>query len=230
MVGALTRPSAGTSLSRLRRFPILVGLAAVGAVLFVPFLGAGAPSRLSIGGAMVFIILATGIAAVATWFGLKWSDDAGLPMPLLRAFETGTAPPRADKLAFVALGSGAVVGALGIVALRLAQVPTAPGSFLVRVASALFAAVTLESVLHLAIMSGVVRATGRVGVGIAASTLVYILFHLSTLGGQPMSVVALASIGNGIAGLVFGWLYARHGYESMVLGHLVAHAIAVGFA
>jgi hypothetical protein len=151
-------------------------------------------------------------------------------MPLLRALEAGTPPPNAGRLAGVALVSGIVVGALGLTALRLAQVPAAPGSFLVRVASALFAAVTLESVLHLAIMSGVVRATGRVGIGIAVSTVAYILFHLSTLGGQPMPVVLLASIGNGVAGLVFGWLYARHGYESMVLGHLVAHAIAVGFS
>ena len=217
-------------MSRVRRFMLLAGLAAFGAGLFVPFLGAGSATPLSPGTALVFVVLATAVAAVATWFGLGWADRAGLPMPLLRAFETGTAPPSASRMAVLALGSGVFVGGFGLMVLRLAQVPSAPGSFLVRTASALFAAVTLESVLHLAIMSGVVRATGRVGLGIALSTLAYILFHLMTLGGQPMSVVALATLGNGLAGLVFGWLYARHGYEAMVLAHLIAHAIAVGLA
>jgi hypothetical protein len=43
-------------------------------------------------------------------------------------------------------------------------------------------------------------------------------------------VIVLASVGNGIAGLVFGWLYARWGYESLLAAHLMAHAIAVGLA
>src|SRR5687768_5399836 len=137
-----------TTPPRLRRFVPLAGLAGFGAVLFVPFLGAGATS-LSVGSAFVFVVLATSVAALATWHGLGWADRAGLPMPLLRALEGGTPPPGAGQLAGVALLSGVLIGGLGITVLRLAQVPAAPGTFFVRVASALFAAVTLESVLHL---------------------------------------------------------------------------------
>jgi len=136
-----------------------------------PYPAAGGNTPLSLGTASVSGVLATGLSALATWYGLGWADRANLPMPLLRAFETGAVTPNAGRLAALALLSGVFVGGFGLAVLRLAQVPNAPGSFLIRVASALFAAVTLESVLHLAIMSGVVAATGRVGLGIAASTL-----------------------------------------------------------
>ncbi|MEO8451509.1 MAG: hypothetical protein ABI647_17075 [Gemmatimonadota bacterium] len=217
-------------LPRSRRFTLLAGLAALGAVLFVPFLQASAPGQLSTGFAVAFVGVATGVAALATWFGLAWADGAGLPMPLLRAFETRTAAPRMGRPIGWAVRGGAAFGIAGIAALRIAHIPGGSGSLPVKIGSALFAAVTLESVLHLAIMSGVVRATGRIWAGIAAATVAFILFHLSTLGGQPASVVALATIANGLGGLLFGLLYARHGFESLVVAHLIAHAITVGFA
>jgi len=126
--------------------------------------------------------------------------------------------------------SGAVLGLAGLMMLRLLHIPTGGGSLTVRIGSALFAAITLESVLHLAVMSGVVRATGRVNLGILVAALVYVGFHLATLGGQPTAVVAVATVGNGLGGLLFGWLYARDGYEYLVLAHLVAHATTVGLA
>ena len=213
-----------------RRFSLLVALSAVGALLFVPFLQADAPARLTAVFLVVFVCLTTAVAALASWVGLAWAERANLPMPLLRAFENRAALPRATSLVTWGLGCGVAVGGAGLAVLRLLDVPTSAASLSVRLGSAVFAAVTLESVLHLAIMSGAVRGSGRRDVGIAVATLAYMVFHLSTLGGQPASVIALASVGNGIAGLCFGWLYARQGYEALVLAHLTAHAIAVGLA
>jgi len=217
-------------LPRNRRFLLLGSLAALGAALFVPFLQAGAPTPLSGAVAGAFVLAATAVSAAATWVGLGWGDRAALPMPLLRSWETRS-PLQINRSALNrALVSGAVFGLAGLIMLRLVQIPTGGGSLPVRIGSALFAAITLESVLHLAVMSGVVRATGRVNLGIFVAALVYVGFHLATLGGQPAAIVAVATIGNGLGGLLFGWLYARDGYEYLVLAHLVAHATTVGFA
>jgi len=217
-------------LPRARRFVVLGGLAALGAALFVPFLQAGAPTPLSGAVAGAFVLAATAVSAVATWVGLGWGDRAALPMPLLRALEARTPLEISRSALSRALVSGAVLGLAGLMMLRLLHIPTGGGSLTVRIGSALFAAITLESVLHLAVMSGVVRATGRVNLGILVAALVYVGFHLATLGGQPTAVVAVATVGHGLGGLLFGWLYARDGYEYLVLAHLVAHATTVGLA
>ena len=215
---------------RQRRFVLLALLAVLGATLFVPFFLAGAPGPVSLSFPLSFVVAASLVASVATWFGLGWADGARLPMPLLRQYET-RAPIRVNRQAVLsAIASGVVVGVAGIIALRIAGVPGSAGSLLVKASSAFFAAITLESVLHLAIMSGVVRATRNVPLGIAVATVAYIGFHMFTLGGQPMNIVLTSVAGNGLAGLVFGWLYARFGYEYLIVSHFLAHVLAVGFA
>ena len=209
---------------------MLALLAVLGAILFVPFFLAGAPGPVSLAFPLSFVMAASVVAAAATWFGLGWADQASLPMPLLRQYESRTPIQVDGRAVLTALASGVVVGIAGIIALRVAGLPSSAGSVLVRAASAFFAAITLESVLHLAIMSGVVRATRRAALGIAVATVAYVGFHLLTLGGQPTAVVLASVAGNGLAGLVFGWLYARFGYEYLILSHFVAHVLAVGFA
>jgi len=212
-----------------RRFTLLGTLSVAGAVAFVPLLSASAPSPPP-AGLVAFVVVSSTISLIAGWLGLRWADQADLPMPLLRGFETGAlvAPTRASLARAAAIGLA--IGAMGIVAFRLARAPSGGGTLAARLASALFAAVTLELVLHLAVMSGVVRLTrGRVGTGILAAAAAYLAFHLSTLGGQPAGVIAAAIVGNGLAGLLFGWLYARDGFEYLIVAHLIAHATAVGF-
>ena len=216
--------------ARQRRFVLLALLAVLGATLFVPFFLAGAPGPVSGSFPLGFVVAASLVAAVATWLGLGWADQAALPMPLLRQYEARAAIQVDRKAVLTAVVAGVVVGVAGIIALRVANVPSSAGSFPVRAASAFFAAITLESVLHLAIMSVVVRATRNVTLGIAVATVAYIGFHMLTLGGQPATVVLTSIVGNGIAGLVFGWLYAKFGYEYLILAHFVAHVLAVGLA
>lgn len=214
----------------MRRFLLLTGFSGIGALLFVPFLQAGAPSALpafALGG---FAAVATTIAAVSTWFGLGWADRAMLPMPLLRAVE------RRSKLQFdrtaltYSIAGGAAFGLTGLVALRLLHLPSSAAAPSVRVGSAVFAAITLEVVIHLAVMSGVALATRRVILAIGISTVVYVVFHLATLGGQPIAVVTVVALVNGLGGLLFGSLYAFYGFEYLIMAHFVAHAITVGFA
>ena len=55
-------------------------------------------------------------------------------------------------------------------------------------------------------------------------------FRAAGVVGQPARVVALTEAGNGPAGLAFGWLSARDGFEYLVLAHAIGHVIAVGFS
>ena len=115
-------------------------------------------------------------------------------MPLLRAFEVGS-PLENLRLAIVwGTGSGVAVGLAAVAMLSAAHLPGSAASLAVRLGSALFAAITLESVLHLAFMSGVVGATGQRRLGIAVATVAYVLFHMATLGGQPPSAFPDASL------------------------------------
>lgn len=217
-------------MTRHRRAILLIALAALGAILFVPFLRAGAPAPISTTAAATFIAVATGVAAIATWLGLGWADRAGLPMPILRAFESGSRPPNATPGLAPALAVGIGIGLFGLALFAIFDLPSSPAPLAVRAGSAIFAAVTLEAVLHLAIMSGVVAATRSTTAGIVIATLAYIGFHLTSLGGQEATIILAATLGNGLAGVAFGWLYARYGYEYLVLAHLVAHVMTVGFA
>ncbi len=219
-------------MQRIRRFAFLTVLAGLGAILFVPFLRAGAPTPISTSAAAVFVAFATTIAAIATWLGLGWADRAELPMSMLRAFESKSRWPisTVGLSSAAAVGIGIGIGLFGLALFAIFDLPSSTASFAVRVGSALFAAVTLETVLHLAIMSGVVAATRSIRAGIVVSTAAYIGFHLMSLGGQESTIILAATIGNGAAGLLFGWLYARYGFEYLVLAHLMAHTITVGFA
>jgi hypothetical protein len=214
--------------SRRRRFFLLSTLSALGALLFVPFLVAEAPTPPPSLGLVGFVVIATTVAVAATWLGLGWADGAKLPMPILRAIEERR-PPRIDLRALsTAVGLGAAFGIAGLVVLRALGLPGGAGSFAVRAASAVFASITLEVVVHLAIMSGTVRLTRRVPLGIAAAALAFILFHLGTLGNQPPVVVAATVAVNGVGGLLFGVLYATFGFEYLVVAHFVAHLVTVG--
>jgi hypothetical protein len=87
----------------------------------------------------------------------------------------------------------------------------------------------LEIVLHLGVMSIVVwLARGRRWVGIVVAAVALVLFHL-TCGalGQPTPIILATIVGNGVIGLVLGWIYASYGFELVVLGHATAHLITV---
>ncbi|MBI3409148.1 MAG: CPBP family intramembrane metalloprotease [Planctomycetes bacterium] len=215
----------------IRRFILLAALSFAGALLFLPFLSASASGAISTSELAGFMVIATSLSLPACWLGLRWSDRAQLPMPLLRAWEMRS-PIRPTALGILrAVGVGAAFGFGALAVLRIVQISEVNASLPAKVGSALFAAVTLEVVVHLALMSGVVVLSGgRVWLGIAISALAFVAFHLSTVADQPMSIVLTSVIANGTGGILFGWLYARDGFEYLVLAHGLAHVIAVGLA
>ncbi len=106
--------------------------------------------------------------------------------------------------------------------------PNLAGSLWSRMASTFFAAGSLEIVIHLFVMSLVVRmARGRVWLGIAVAAIIFVAFHVAGLQGQSVSLIAASVVLNGVFGLMLGFFYARYGFEYVLLCHAVAHALAV---
>ena len=151
-------PMKSERLPIFRRWTLLTVAGALGALGFVPSLLANAPD---VGAAflLVFVGLVTAIDAVCAWLGLRWADAAHLPMPWLRAWEAGSKPAIQSNVAIATLAVGVVFGVLSVLLLRAFELPNLGGSLPARVATVGFAAVSLEIVVHLAVMSGVVRLT-----------------------------------------------------------------------
>lgn len=215
-----------------RRLSLLTALGAAGGALFVPFVlanpAADAPAPPIL--LAVFSLGAGLITALSAWAGLRWADRAGLPMPLLRRWEsagsTGPANTRTAVLYPVALGG--VLGLLAALIANLIGVPDNPGSPLVRVATTPFAAVVPEVLVHLFFMSGLVRLTGRVWVGVLVSAVAFVLlFHGNPPEGATAVTLFVVGLNFGL-GVLTGWIFSRWGFTGAMLAHAAAHAIVLG--
>ena len=204
-----------------RRLMVLTAASLLGAVLYLPFLSASDGRATS--ALWPFVVGATVASGLAAWMGLRIADIVNLPMPLLRAFEVREDARFSTGGLAVAAAAGLAFGLAGVAALRLTGAPRLPGGLLVRILTTPFAAITLEVVLHLFFMSAVVwLARRRVWVGVLASGILLAAFHLA--GSTLAPAVQVASVlANGGAGVLFGWLYSRYGFEYAVIAHAIAH-------
>jgi membrane protease YdiL (CAAX protease family) len=111
----------------------------------------------------------------------------------------------------------------------------------------LFGGVTEEVLLRWGLMSSVLWLLWRLlqqghgtprsylaWIAILLSALIFGVAHLPAvsmeLGGLSGPIAAFIVGGNTIAGIAFGWLYWRHGLETAMIAHTVAHIVnyAVG--
>jgi hypothetical protein len=210
-----------------RRFVILSILGVLGAILFVPSIEASADPKPSIVQLSVFVAVVSVIGVLSALLGLRCADATALPMPYLRRLDHGKETP--PKHGFLVSAIFGVLFALATIAmLRMLHVPNLAGPLWSRVASVFFAAGSLELVLHLFIMSMVVKiAGGRRWIGILVAALFFVLFHASGLPGQSATVVILTLLMNGIFALGLGIIYARFGFEYVLFCHAVGHLLAV---
>lgn len=210
------------------RWLLLTALSVVGLLAYVPALatmGVTASSEFI----LMFAAIFGAVCGLAAWLGLRWADRANLPMPWLRALDDRVAPSRADhRGTMIAIAGGVTFALASIATLRAFDLENMPGSLTVRLLSTVFAAISMEVVLHLAIMSGLTAWTRSPWIGIAGSTLAFLLFHTAGAVNQAPEILGASILLNGTSGVFFGWLYARFGFEYLILGHAVAHALACG--
>lgn len=215
-----------------RRLLLLTMLGAVGGALFTPFVlanpDAEAPSVSIVLAAFTFG--SAFITAISAWGGLRLADRAGLPMHLLRSWESRTPlEPGALQIGVVyPLISGGVFGLIAALVANLIGIPENPGSLLVRVLTTPFAAVVPEVLVHLLLMSGIVLLTKRVWIAILISALAFVvLFH----GNPPEGVLAVTlfvvSLNFGL-GVLTGWVFSQWGFTGAMLAHAAAHFIVLG--
>lgn len=213
-----------------RRFWLLSLLGLVGAAAFLPSIAAESAQTPSASFLAVFVAIVTVVCACGTWLGLRCADAANLPMPYLRRLDGAAEAPA--KSGFLVAGIAGVLFALASIALlRYLHLPNLAGPLWSRLASTLFAAGSLELVVHLLLMSLIVRLTaGRRWTGVLAAAVAFVLFHASGVADQGAAVIALTVLMNGLFGLGLGAIYARYGFEYVLFCHAVGHLLSVGFA
>jgi hypothetical protein len=217
-------------LSTTKRFWLLSILGLLGAISFLPTIAAESASNPSSAFLVTFVIVVAAICACATWIGLRCADAVHLPMPYLRLFDGVFEAP--TKNGFLIAGIFGVLFALASIALlRFLRLPNLAGPLWSRLASTIFAAGSLELVLHLGFMSLVVKLTsGRRWTGILAAAVAFVIFHVSGLADQGVTIISLSVLMNGLFGLALGVIYSRFGIEYVLLCHAIGHILAVSFA
>lgn len=174
--------------------------------------------------------------------GAAFASRVGLGTPWIDAWLAGRAAPAVTEwlpVFGVAITVAALlVGFERLLTPALTAAGQAPTPLLVRM---LYGGVTEEIVARWGLMSLFAWALSRVlpgGTAMAlAALLAALLFaagHLpllfATSTSPPHTMIVAVLLGNTLAGLGFGWLYARTGLEAAMAAHALSHALAVGWA
>jgi membrane protease YdiL (CAAX protease family) len=187
------------------------------------------------------------LLAVAVWAGVRLTPSVGLRAP---AFEAVVSHRPIRPALRPQLLPGLVAGVLGgiwlFAAFRYAPATVAQlqDRFAIPiVARVLYGGITEELLLRWGLMTalvwlawrflqqrhGPVRA-GLVWLAIAVSALMFGAGHLPAasvlLGGLDVAVVAFVISVNTAFGLLFGYVFWRHGLESAMIAHALAHAVS----
>ena len=186
------------------------------------------------------------LLALAVWAGVRLAPLVGLRAPAFEAVVTGRPIGPAIRSQ---LPSGLIAGALGGILLFAAfrYAPAAVAKLQDRfaipiVARVVYGGFTEELLLRWGLMTalvwsawrflqqrrGPVRA-GLVWPAIAVSALMFAAGHLPAasvlLGTLDVPIVAFVIGVNTAFGLLFGYLYWRHGLESAMIAHAMAHLV-----
>lgn len=187
------------------------------------------------------------ILALAVWAGVRLTPSVGLHAPAFEAVATGRpiGPAMRPQL-LPGLIAGVLGGILLFTAFRYA--PLAVAELLDRfaipiVARVLYGGITEELLLRWGLMTalvwlawrflqqrhGPVRA-GFVWLAIAVSALMFAAGHLPAaavlFGALDAPVVAFVMGVNTAFGLLFGYVYWRHGLESAIIAHALTHVVS----
>jgi membrane protease YdiL (CAAX protease family) len=200
----------------------------------------------------VQLVQALILSAICIFIGLILAKKVGLGAPLLEDYFEGKGinVPHALSLLKTAIACGVLVGIaiFAIDFLCFNQILTSVNeqlkpTLLQRFMASFYGGICEEIFIRLFLMTVLVwgffkikKSNLSVWLAIIISTILFGLGHLPmTVSVIPLSalVVLRALILNGIAGIVFGWLYWKKGLESAMIAHfttdIVLHVILMSF-
>jgi membrane protease YdiL (CAAX protease family) len=187
------------------------------------------------------------VLALAVWAGVRLTPWVGLRAPAFEAVVTGRPIGPALRPQFL---PGLIAGLLGGILLFTVfrYAPAAVAELHERfaipiIARVLYGGITEELLLRWGLMTALVwlawrflqQRRGPVGAGfvwlaIAVSAIVFGAGHLPAasvlLGAMNVTVVAFVIGVNTAFGLLFGYLFWRHGLESAIIAHALAHVLS----
>jgi membrane protease YdiL (CAAX protease family) len=187
------------------------------------------------------------LLALAVWAGVRLTPSVGLRAPAFEAVATGRPiGPAIRPQLLPGLIAGVLGGMLLFAAFRYAPIAVAElqDRFAIPiVARVLYGGITEELLLRWGLMTALVRLAGRflqqrhgpvrvgfVWLAIAVSALIFAAGHLPAasvlLGALDVPVVAFVMGVNTAFGLLFGYLYWRHGLESAIIAHALTHVVS----
>jgi len=222
-----------------RLWTLLVALCAAGIVLASPFfLAFFRALHLPIPPAAALVLQALQImvlCAVAAYGGVRFAARAGLDAPWLRAVaERRDRPP---GFGGVAIESTAIGSVTAIAVTAVALMPRSPltemllhpvGGFWARASGAFYGGIVEETLFRWGLLTAVAALLQRAGLLNAfwtANVLTALAFgalHLPANAARmqlTIPVVLQTLLGNGVAGVVFGWIFRRRGLEGAMVAH-----------
>ena len=187
------------------------------------------------------------LLALAAWAGVRLTPSVGLRAPAFEALVTGRSVGPALRPQLL---PGLIAGVLGGISLFAAfrYAPDAVVQLQERfaipiLARVLYGGITEELLLRWGLMTALTWSAWRflqlrrgpvrasfVWLAIAVSALIFAAGHLPAasilLGAMDAAVVVFVIGVNTAYGLLFGYLFWRHGLESAMIAHALAHAVS----
>ena len=187
------------------------------------------------------------LLALAAWAGVMLTPSVELRAPAFEAVVTGRPIGAALRPQLL---PGLIAGVLGGIALFAAfrYAPAAVAQLQHRfavpiVARVLYGGITEELLLRWGLMTALAwlawrflqqrrgpLQAGLAWLAIAVSALIFAAGHLPAafvlLGAMDVAVVAFVIVVNTAFGLLFGYLFWRHGLESAMIAHALAHTVS----
>lgn len=207
-----------------KRLILLTLLTLIGGILFVPYSNGSWIAPIETW--FIFPVASSIGILLFGWIGLKLADKTNLPMPILRKWEKNEKIEKDNWKILILPAIFGVILALVIAGLNpLFNVPKNPGTLLMRVITAPWAATVTEVVSHLLVMSALFLLLKNKWASIIISGLIFVaLFHLQSIEGELKTTIFL-SAGNFAGSVLTGWLYSKKGFESAVIAHASMHLV-----
>jgi predicted MFS family arabinose efflux permease len=207
-----------------KRLILFTVIALLGGILFVPY-----STESWVNSFQDWLILPIGSAVVVLlfgWLGLKISDKIKLPMPILRKWENNEKVTKADwKILLRPAIFGAFLAIIIVLTGKFFDPLKNPGTLLMRVITAPWAAIVTEVISHLFVMSLIILLLKNKWAGILISSVIFVLlFHLQGVEKDTGTTIYLVT-GNFAGSTLTGWLFSKYGFESAVICHAVMHLI-----